>query len=247
MLLDDFVKKYLGKEVDFDGAYAGQCVDLYRQYVQEVLELPQPNPVSGAKLLWESFDIDKNLYTYYDKISNSTFGIPEKGDVVIWNGNAGNGYGHVSIFLEGGILSFKSFDQNWPTLSVCTITEHNYKNIYGWLRPKISKEIDYYKKRISTLESEIKRLKEALVTSKDYEERWTDALKLFDLPSNSKWKPFKDKVNKLFSDLENSLEKIQSLENAISHNVTNLDAKKDDKYIYDTISLLNEIIRRIRG
>jgi hypothetical protein len=173
--------------------------------------------------------------------------IPEKGDVVIWNGNAGGGYGHVAIFLEGGLLSFKSFDQNWPTLSVCTITEHNYKNIYGWIRPKISKDIDYYTKRISTLENDIKALKEALVASQDYEERWVDALELFGLPSNSKWKAYKDKVNGMFKELETLKEKVGILENTIAHNVTNLDAKKDDKYIYDTISLLNEILRRVRG
>ena len=28
MLLDDFVKKYEGEKVDFDGAFGAQCVDL---------------------------------------------------------------------------------------------------------------------------------------------------------------------------------------------------------------------------
>jgi hypothetical protein len=30
MLLEDFVKKYNKKKVDFDGVYGAQCVDLFR-------------------------------------------------------------------------------------------------------------------------------------------------------------------------------------------------------------------------
>lgn len=241
MLLEEFVEKYLGKKVDVDGAYGGQCVDLFRQYVEEVLELPQPAPVKGAKLFWEGFDVDKNLYTYWDRISNSPFGVPEPGDCVIWNGNAGGGYGHVSIFLEGGLMGFKSFDQNWPTLDVCTITDHNYKNVYGWLRPKVSK------KTIDTLREEVKRLSEALVASEVYEERWTDALKLFGLPSNTKWKPFKDAVKSLFDKVDELEEKNLKLEDVIANNVTHLDAMKDEKYIYSIGDFVNEIWRRLRG
>ncbi|WP_252722587.1 hypothetical protein [Treponema phagedenis] len=37
MSLDEFVKKYLGKKVDYDGHYGAQCVDLFRQYCKDVL------------------------------------------------------------------------------------------------------------------------------------------------------------------------------------------------------------------
>ena len=32
MTLEEFVNKYIGRKVDFDGAYGAQCVDLFRQY-----------------------------------------------------------------------------------------------------------------------------------------------------------------------------------------------------------------------
>ena len=41
MTLTQFIKKYLGTKVDFDGKYGAQCVDLYRQYCAEVLGVPQ--------------------------------------------------------------------------------------------------------------------------------------------------------------------------------------------------------------
>ena len=151
MTLTEFVKKYLGKKIDFDGYYGGQCVDLYRQYVKEVLEFPQSPGVGGAAEIWDSADPG-----YYDFINNEPTAIPRIGDIVIWNRKAGGGFGHVAVFLEGTVDWFKSFDQNWPTLDKCTITTHNYTNVIGWLRPKenmneeqlkmLQERLDWYEK-----------------------------------------------------------------------------------------------------
>lgn len=136
MTLDEFVNKWLGKKADYDGAYGGQCVDLFRFYIKEVLGNPQPKGVEGAADFWGNYASDPNLNTYYDKISNTPNGVPQAGDIVLWTRRAGGGYGHVSIFLNGDVNGFTSLDQNWPTLSKVTKTDHNYINVYGWLRPK---------------------------------------------------------------------------------------------------------------
>lgn len=129
-----FIAKYLGKKCDFDGHYGGQCVDLFRAYVKEVLGFPQPRGVIGAADFWANYDTDPKLKNYYIKIPNTPTGVPEVGDIVIWSKKA-NLFGHISIYISGGVWSFTSFDQNWPTLSKCTQTKHNYNNVLGWLRP----------------------------------------------------------------------------------------------------------------
>lgn len=129
--LDEFVRKYLGKKLDWDGYYGGQCTDLYRFYVKEVLGYPQSPGVGGAAEIWDSASPE-----YYDFIKNTPTGVPQPGDIVIWNRRAGGGFGHVAIFLRGDINRFTSLDQNWPTLDKVTETEHNYTNVIGWLRPK---------------------------------------------------------------------------------------------------------------
>ncbi len=48
MTLDEFVKKYLGKKVDYDGQYGAQCVDLFRQYCKDVLGIPHTGGVIGT-------------------------------------------------------------------------------------------------------------------------------------------------------------------------------------------------------
>jgi len=148
MTLQEFIDKWLGKKCDFDGFYGGQCVDLYRMYVKEVLDFPQSPGVGGAAEIWDSADPD-----LYDFITNSPTAVPNYGDIVIWNRKAGGGFGHVDIFLSGDANTFLGLDQNWPTLSVVTKTQHNYTNVIGWLRPK--KKADPLDPRIAELQKEI--------------------------------------------------------------------------------------------
>lgn len=138
MTLDEFINKWKGKEADWDGAYAGQCVDLFRYYCHEVLNISQPDGVWGAANFWTEYDTDNVLKTNFDKIPNTADFKPEKGDVMIWNFNAGGGFGHVAICtgVNEGLSYFQSFDQNWSKISYCELVRHNYKNVFGVLRPK---------------------------------------------------------------------------------------------------------------
>lgn len=131
MTFDEFISKYDGKGIDFDGELGNQCMDLYRAYVKEVLNFPQSEPVKGAADVW-----DKYLMGYYTRINNSPDGIPQKGDIVIWGRSSGLPYGHIAIFIEGTAGSFTSFDQNWPPGSLCHKQGHRYNNVLGWLHPK---------------------------------------------------------------------------------------------------------------
>ena len=136
MTFDQFIDKWIGKKADFDGAYGGQCVDLARYYWKEVTQTPQPKGVAGAADFWTNYPTDPALNLNFDRISNTPTGVPLKGDIMIWNKNAGGGFGHISMFISGDANGFSSFDQNWPTLSVCTRTSHNYTNVLGWFTLK---------------------------------------------------------------------------------------------------------------
>lgn len=138
MTLSQFVTKWLGNKADFDGSYGGQCVDLFRFYVKEVLNLPQPKSVVGAADFWTNYSSDPALFNNFTKIANTPEFIPQPGDVMLWTRRAGGGFGHVAIVLSADVNSFTSLDQNWPTLSLVTKTKHDYINVYGVLRAKVS-------------------------------------------------------------------------------------------------------------
>ena len=101
MTLTAFIKKYMGKQVDYkDKDYPGDnsyhCVDLYRQYCKDVLDIPQTPPLGaegGAKDIFDKHGVlnvtpDSKLADY------------SRGDVLIWNSSKTNKYGHVAILVE---------------------------------------------------------------------------------------------------------------------------------------------------
>lgn len=138
MTFDEFKNKYLGKQVEFHSYGAGafnQCVDLINAYINEVLD---NNTKDYTEIIGTNA---KDFNTKYDKddfdwIKNTPDGVPQEGDIVVWNGNAGGGAGHVAIFITGDVNSFKSLDQNWSKVERVTLETHDYKNVSGWLRPK---------------------------------------------------------------------------------------------------------------
>lgn len=93
MTLTQFINKYLGQKVDFDGAHGFQCVDLYRQYVKDVLQMEQTPPVEDAKDIIEK---SGNLNVTVDSVLADY----SKGDILIWNSSKTNKYGHVAILVD---------------------------------------------------------------------------------------------------------------------------------------------------
>lgn len=127
ILLQEFVDKYKGKGVDFDGHYGFQCVDLYRKYVEEVLGIPQTPSVAGAKDIWDKCP-------GFEKVTNTPDGFPKPGDVMIWGATYGP-YGHVAIVVSADVNSFTCFSQNDPTGALSGIKKYSsYKGVVGWLR-----------------------------------------------------------------------------------------------------------------
>lgn len=139
--VDQFVNKWNGKGIDFDGAYSFQCWDLAAQYSHDVVGLQggpwqvMPTGPNGGAI--EVFTVFQNpLSQYYTKIANSPDpnNVPQKGDIVIWNWGT---YGHIAVCLGATSTSMTVFEQNSPLGSVSHVTNgKSYGGCVGWLRPK---------------------------------------------------------------------------------------------------------------
>lgn len=128
MTLTDLINKYNGQPCEMGGSSKAlnQCVDLANAWLFEGLEQP--------KLLGtNAIDFPEKIGDKWEWIPNTTTNVPVPGDLVIFN--IGN-YGHISIFMEGDSLSFKSFDQNYPLKSLCHVQSHKYTTVIGWLHFK---------------------------------------------------------------------------------------------------------------
>lgn len=130
MNLSDFINRYNGKFVDFDGYYGAQCVDLAQFYAREL----------GAPRFWgNAKDIAGQTGGWWTWVPYTGVNTPPAGSVVIWDGRVGGGAGHIAIGLPGSTRAgFKSLDQNWPTNSGVAVRDHNYYAVAGWLVPKVT-------------------------------------------------------------------------------------------------------------
>lgn len=123
MTLKRFIVTYNGQKVDFDNAFGYQCVDLFRQYCKDVLDVPQLPSVDGAK------DLIKNPGTL--KVTRDSFA---PGDVLIYGATKSNPYGHVCILVS--LLdsdTFVVFEQNGFEQAGAKLTVRDKTNLLGGL------------------------------------------------------------------------------------------------------------------
>ena len=129
MTLEEFVKKYEGEKVEFDGKYDFQCVDLVQFYNRDV--------VGGPTFSGNAKDYARNQHPGTYKLhTNSPFYIPPRGSIAIWNKRAGGGFGHNAIVLSASLMRFTSLDQNWPIGAPVTQIRHSYRHVCCFLIPR---------------------------------------------------------------------------------------------------------------
>ncbi|MBQ7537737.1 MAG: CHAP domain-containing protein [Treponema sp.] len=137
MTIEEFVEKNTGKKVDYDGAYGAQCVDLFRQYVKDVLNIPEHtgscSTSGGAKDLFLDYAKMPLEKKYFIKITNKSF-IP--GDVAVWDESEKNKYGHVAIVLGKLNNDLIVFEQDGLKQNGARITLRSMERLLGGLRKK---------------------------------------------------------------------------------------------------------------
>jgi hypothetical protein len=138
MTYKDFIAKYNGKGIDYDGVAGVQCVDLAKQYLHDVFGI-SPGAWGDAHAYYDNFNSIPALKNNFTRIANTADFVPKQGDIVVWSSAlSSGGWGHIAIATgEGDTTYFYSYDQNWTGKhDVCTKIKHTYKCVLGVLRPK---------------------------------------------------------------------------------------------------------------
>lgn len=131
MRMDKFISTYFKTHVDYDGMYGYQCVDLFRQYCHDVLNIPHTGGVEFAKDLWLNYETLPIEKKYFERIKRNV----QVGDVAIWNSTPGNVAGHVAIVI--GNMPGRDLlviEQNGITQNGVEIKIRTIDNILGYLR-----------------------------------------------------------------------------------------------------------------
>lgn len=126
---ESFYKAYVGKSIDYDGAYGVQCVDAFR-VLCDYLGIPsKPTPNNWADGYWIYRD-SLGYSKYFDYVTN--YKNLKNGDVVIWKrGSASHPSSHVAMYYNG-----QEFGQNQGTFRGFTLKSTNFSDMLGALRPK---------------------------------------------------------------------------------------------------------------
>lgn len=137
MTLEEFVKVNNGRKVDYDGVYGPQCVDLFRQYVWDVLGIKEHTgscaSSGGAKDLFLDYHKMPIEKKYFIRSASKTC---KAGDVLIWNESLSNKYGHIAICL--GVIgnSYIVFEQDGFLKDGAKINIRGRENLLGYLRKR---------------------------------------------------------------------------------------------------------------
>lgn len=135
MRLEQFLTKYCGKKVDYDGVYDAQCTDLFRQYCQDVLDIPHTGGVDGARELYERYGDLPLEKKYFTRLTKSA--VPQYGCVAVWGATPTNKYGHVAIVVAKlSATSLLVFEQNGFQLDGAKFVERSTSYLLGYLKFK---------------------------------------------------------------------------------------------------------------
>lgn len=133
MNIQEWMNNVNGKIIDMDGAYGGQCWDLWSSYARNIYGIPaaDTNTVDGyaASVYTARYDRSKALQnTFTREAGNYT---PVYGDVAFWNGN---GMNHVAIVVrDNGNGTLETMSQNPNKAGYVTLTKNG---IIGYFHPR---------------------------------------------------------------------------------------------------------------
>lgn len=151
---ESWLQSAVGKIFDYDRSYGYQCVDLADAYGQDIFGVPWQDCVGGVNGARELLDrVPDKYWIRIDNDPNDPNLIPERGDLVIFDGSTLNPFGHVNVFLDGDTAGFWGIQQDGfaPPLQFVNGNWYSAKPahkawlpywgdgtgpIAGWLRPR---------------------------------------------------------------------------------------------------------------
>jgi hypothetical protein len=133
MNIQEWMNSVNGQVIDMDGAYGGQCWDLWSSYARNVYGIPaaDTNTVDGyaASVYTARYDRSRALQDTFSREGADY--TPVYGDVAFWNGA---GMNHVAIVVrDNGNGTLETMSQNPNKAEYVTISKNG---IIGYFHPR---------------------------------------------------------------------------------------------------------------
>lgn len=148
----NYVNSLIGKQVDMDGSYGSQCMDLTVHVMNKFFHWW---PIGDAIAL-----TTQAIPTGFQRLRVYQAKDIQAGDVMIWGLGAYAQYGHTAIATENGKSdgTFVSVDQNWvnASLEVGSLAQpikHTMDGVWGVIRPNYSSSHSVVKRSIQSTQN----------------------------------------------------------------------------------------------
>lgn len=133
-MFNEFIEKYLGKKVDIDGLYGGQCVDLFNAWNKDYNNGVYINckPTGYARSLAEN-KANNGMLNYFKETQVNNM---IEGTVVVYGKCKFAPEGHVCFFIkDNGNGTYRALQQNYNNKQYVTIDNNPYEGIIGAFIP----------------------------------------------------------------------------------------------------------------
>lgn len=132
-MFNKFIENYLGKKVDIDGLYGGQCVDLFNAWNKDYNGVYINCKPSGyARSLAENKANNGILKYFTETAVNNMI----EGTVVVYGKCKFAPEGHVCFFIkDNGNGTYQALQQNYNNKQYVTINNNPYEGIIGAFIP----------------------------------------------------------------------------------------------------------------
>lgn len=140
-MFEEFKQRYLGKTVDIDGQYGGQCVDLFNAWNRDYNGCYINCSPSGYAHSLAENKANNGILNYFNE---TTVDNMIEGTVVVYGECAFAPVGHVCFFIkDNGDGTYQALQQNHKGRQYVTIDNNTYNGIIGAFIPKqVQKEFD---------------------------------------------------------------------------------------------------------
>ena len=132
-MFNEFKNKYLGKKVDIDGLYGGQCVDLFNAWNKDYNgAYINCKPTGYARSLAEN-KANNGMLNYFKEAQVNNM---IEGTVVVYGKCKFAPEGHVCFFIkDNGNGTYQALQQNYNNKQYVTIDNNPYEGIIGAFIP----------------------------------------------------------------------------------------------------------------
>lgn len=138
-----WLKSAPGRRIDTDKAYGLQCVDLADDYANTIFPGTHWHNTVGRVNGARDFKGRNNGYIeWVPNIVGDMNSVPRRGDIIVWDGDNLNQYGHVAVVLDADAHTILVVQQDGFLQVPAFVGRLKYDQrgtgpCLGWLRPKV--------------------------------------------------------------------------------------------------------------